>query len=233
MRTATPRRGPLPAGRGGRCVQRPLFPRQLLTACPFAGRKAEAPRRRGFQSENPSVPQVPGASVEVVPGKGGSHENALAETEIPVSGCRSLIAETGGERLGVWRISLLGTPGSRVRVERGRTGGSPLLRRPSSLALVAQRSDVLQQEINLAGVRGRFGAFALGDDEAFVHPDQADGGFARTFYLDGEDFGLAQTEYRLALIGGGCFPLKERASRRAIAAKCGREFPPPAAAMPA
>ena len=81
------------------------FPRQLCCG-PFAGRQAEASRRRGFQPENPFVPQVPGASVEVVPGKGGSHENALAETEIPVSGCRSLIAETGGERLGVRRISL-------------------------------------------------------------------------------------------------------------------------------
>ena len=109
----------------------------------------------------------------------------------------------------------------------------------------------MQQEVNLARVRGRFGAFALGDDEAFVNPGQADGGFARTFYLDGEDFSLVQTKYRLAIVRGVLFPLEERDPAgdrhgrqqrdegrpahpaRAIAAKGGREFPPPAAAMPA
>ena len=68
----------------------------------------------------------------------------------------------------------------------------------------------MQQEVNLARVRERFGAFARGDDEAFVNPGQADGGFARTFYLDGEDFSLVQTEYRLAVVRGVLVPLEER-----------------------
>ena len=185
-----------------------LFPRHF-DCLSFAGRKAEAPRRRGFQPEHPFVPEVPGASVEVVPGKGGSHENAVAETEIAVSGCRSLIAETGGERLGVRRISLPEHPDRESGWSKAELG-EIFFPDPFEFPLEAQRSDVLQQEINLAGVRGRFGAFALGDDESAVIPGHADGRFARTFYLDGEDFSLVQTEYRLALIGGGYFPLKER-----------------------
>ena len=216
---------------------------------PAAGGEPQTPGRRIVEAEHPLVAQVPGVPVEVVPREGGNHENPVAEAEVAVSRRRGFLPEPGAERFAFRRLRSRSHPDREVR--RGQSEvGEVRLGNVLDLAFKAQRGDVLQQQIRSALRRGRTGAAAFGNRETLAVPVKAHSGPSRTFDLHLQDVGLVEPEDRIALVAFTRFPLEQRDPARdgqrgaqreerrsphapVIAATGGRQFWPPAAAMPA
>lgn len=112
------------------------------------GGDLEAPRRRHLQPEHPLVPEVPGASVEVVRSEGGRHQHPFAELEVAVPGRRGLVPETAGQRFAIRREQPDDESGW-CEAEFGETRSVHAF----DLPLETQRDDVLQEEVHFAGVR--------------------------------------------------------------------------------